>query len=52
MASHLTLSEGNSDTEQVFENQLRHVAELNRMGAGIRVKGSIRSSEYRDQAHR
>jgi UDP-N-acetylglucosamine 1-carboxyvinyltransferase len=36
----LTLSEGDSViTETVFENRLRHVAELNRMGADIRVKG-------------
>ncbi len=28
-------------TEQVFENRLRHVAELNRMGADIRVKGNV-----------
>lgn len=36
----LSLSEGNSlITETVFENRLRHVAELNRMGANIRVKG-------------
>ncbi|MBE9115577.1 UDP-N-acetylglucosamine 1-carboxyvinyltransferase [Lusitaniella coriacea LEGE 07157] len=36
----LTLSEGNSViTETVFENRLRHVAELSRMGADIRVKG-------------
>lgn len=38
----LTLSEGNSlITETVFENRLRHVAELNRMGADIRVKGNL-----------
>lgn len=38
----LTLSEGSSViTETVFENRLRHVAELNRMGADIRVKGNI-----------
>lgn len=38
----LTLSEGNSMiTETVFENRLRHVAELNRMGADIRVKGNV-----------
>ncbi|WP_267383835.1 UDP-N-acetylglucosamine 1-carboxyvinyltransferase [Cyanobacterium sp. uoEpiScrs1] len=38
----LTLSEGNSViTETVFENRLRHVAELQRMGADIRVKGNI-----------
>ncbi|NJO41823.1 MAG: UDP-N-acetylglucosamine 1-carboxyvinyltransferase [Cyanobacteria bacterium CRU_2_1] len=37
----LTLSEGNSViTETLFENRLRHVAELNRMGADIRVKGN------------
>lgn len=36
----LTLSEGDSVvTETVFENRLQHVAELNRMGADIRVKG-------------
>ena len=36
----LTLSQGDSlITETVFENRLRHVAELNRMGADIRVKG-------------
>lgn len=38
----LTLSEGNSViTETVFENRLRHVAEFQRMGADIRVKGNI-----------
>jgi UDP-N-acetylglucosamine 1-carboxyvinyltransferase len=38
----LTLSEGDSVvSETVFENRLRHVAELNRMGADIRVKGNI-----------
>lgn len=38
----LTLSEGNSViTETVFENRLRHVAELNRMGADITVKGNL-----------
>jgi UDP-N-acetylglucosamine 1-carboxyvinyltransferase len=38
----LTLSEGDSMiAETVFENRLRHVAELNRMGADIRVKGNI-----------
>ena len=38
----LALSEGNSViTETVFENRLRHVAELNRMGADIRAKGNI-----------
>lgn len=37
----LTLSEGNCVvSETVFENRLRHVAELNRMGADIRVKGN------------
>ncbi|QZZ22543.1 UDP-N-acetylglucosamine 1-carboxyvinyltransferase [Leptothermofonsia sichuanensis E412] len=37
----LTLSEGDSViTETVFENRLRHVAELSRMGADIRVKGN------------
>ncbi len=37
----LTLCEGDSViTETVFENRLRHVAELNRMGADIRVKGN------------
>lgn len=37
----LTQSEGDSIiTETVFENRLRHVAELNRMGADIRVKGN------------
>jgi UDP-N-acetylglucosamine 1-carboxyvinyltransferase len=37
----LTLSEGNSViTETVFENRLGQVAELNRMGADIRVKGN------------
>ncbi|MGJ3245245.1 MAG: UDP-N-acetylglucosamine 1-carboxyvinyltransferase [Elainellaceae cyanobacterium] len=37
----LTLSQGNSIiTETVFENRLQHVAELNRMGANIRVKGN------------
>jgi UDP-N-acetylglucosamine 1-carboxyvinyltransferase len=38
----LTLSAGNSViTETVFENRLRHVAELNRMGADITVKGNL-----------
>jgi UDP-N-acetylglucosamine 1-carboxyvinyltransferase len=38
----LALSEGDSVvTETVFENRLRHVAELNRMGADIRLKGNI-----------
>lgn len=37
----LTVSEGDSViTETVFENRMRHVAELNRMGADIRVKGN------------
>ena len=37
----LTVSEGDSIvTETVFENRLRHVAELNRMGADIRVNGN------------
>ncbi|MES1023468.1 UDP-N-acetylglucosamine 1-carboxyvinyltransferase [Gloeocapsa sp. BRSZ] len=37
----LTLSEGDSlITETVFENRMRHVAELNRMGADIRIKGN------------
>jgi UDP-N-acetylglucosamine 1-carboxyvinyltransferase len=37
----LTTSEGDSVvTETVFENRMRHVAELNRMGADIRVKGN------------
>lgn len=36
----LTLADGNSMvTETVFENRLQHVAEFNRMGADIRVKG-------------
>ena len=38
----MTLAEGDSAiSETVFENRLRHVAELNRMGADIRVKGNI-----------
>nr|WP_313949290.1 UDP-N-acetylglucosamine 1-carboxyvinyltransferase [Leptolyngbya sp. FACHB-261] len=38
----LALAEGNSVvTETVFENRLRHFAELNRMGADIRVKNNI-----------
>ncbi|WP_203457620.1 UDP-N-acetylglucosamine 1-carboxyvinyltransferase [Gloeothece citriformis] len=38
----LTLSEGNSMiSETVFENRLRHVAELQRMGADIKVKGNV-----------
>ena len=37
----MTVSEGNSViTETVFENRLQHVAELQRMGADIRVKGN------------
>ena len=37
----MTLSNGNSMvTETVFENRLRHVAELSRMGANIRVNGN------------
>lgn len=37
----LTLSDGDSViTETVFENRLQHVAELSRMGADIRLKGS------------
>ena len=37
----LTISEGNSViTETVFENRLQHVAELQRMGADIKVKGN------------
>lgn len=37
----LALSAGHSViTETVFENRLRHVAELQRMGANIRVKGN------------
>ena len=37
----LTVSEGNCVvTETVFENRLRHVAELQRMGANIKVKGN------------
>lgn len=38
----LCISEGSSIiTETVFENRLRHVAELNRMGADIQVKGKV-----------
>jgi UDP-N-acetylglucosamine 1-carboxyvinyltransferase len=38
----LTLAEGNSViSETLFENRLQHVAELNRMGADIRLKGNI-----------
>lgn len=37
----MSLCEGNSViTETVFENRLRHVAELNRMGADIRLNGN------------
>jgi UDP-N-acetylglucosamine 1-carboxyvinyltransferase len=37
----LSICEGNSVvSETVFENRLRHAAELNRMGANIRVKGN------------
>ena len=37
----LSMSEGNSSvTETVFENRMGHAAELNRMGADIRVKGN------------
>ena len=37
----LTLADGNSViSETVFENRLRHVSELNRMGADIRIKGN------------
>ena len=36
----LSISKGNSViSETVFENRLRHVAELQRMGTNIRVKG-------------
>jgi UDP-N-acetylglucosamine 1-carboxyvinyltransferase len=38
----LTLADGNSViTETVFENRLQHVAELNRLGADIRVEGNV-----------
>jgi UDP-N-acetylglucosamine 1-carboxyvinyltransferase len=38
----LGVSEGSSMvTETVFENRLQHVAELQRMGANIRVKGNV-----------
>jgi UDP-N-acetylglucosamine 1-carboxyvinyltransferase len=38
----LTLAEGDSViTETLFENRLQHVAELNRLGADIRLKGNI-----------
>lgn len=37
----LTLSNGDSTiSETVFENRMRHVAELNRLGANIRVRGN------------
>jgi UDP-N-acetylglucosamine 1-carboxyvinyltransferase len=37
----LALSDGNSIvSEMIFENRLQHVAELNRMGADIRVEGN------------
>ena len=37
----LSVSEGNSIiSETVFENRLQHVAELQRMGANIRIKGN------------
>lgn len=37
----LTLSNGDSTiSETVFENRMRHVSELNRLGANIRVKGN------------
>ena len=37
----LSVSEGNSIvSETVFENRLQHVAELQRMGASIRIKGN------------
>ncbi|MDX2255907.1 MAG: UDP-N-acetylglucosamine 1-carboxyvinyltransferase [Pseudanabaenaceae cyanobacterium bins.39] len=38
----LTLCEGNGVvTETVYENRLQHVAELNRMGANIRLKNNV-----------
>ncbi len=38
----LTLTEGSSVVnETVFENRLRHVAELKRLGADIKVKGNV-----------
>ncbi|MEB3294600.1 MAG: UDP-N-acetylglucosamine 1-carboxyvinyltransferase [Synechococcales bacterium] len=38
----MTLAEGNSVVkETLFENRLQHVAELNRMGADIKVKGNM-----------
>jgi UDP-N-acetylglucosamine enolpyruvyl transferase len=40
----LTLAEGSSVVnETVFENRLRHVAELKRLGAAIKVKGNVGS---------
>jgi UDP-N-acetylglucosamine 1-carboxyvinyltransferase len=37
----MAVCDGNSlITETVFENRLRHVAELNRMGADIRLNGT------------
>ncbi len=41
MMALLTLAKGDSViTETVFENRMRHVAELNRLGADIRAKGN------------
>ena len=38
----LSVADGNSViTETLFENRMQHVAELNRMGADIKVKGNI-----------
>jgi UDP-N-acetylglucosamine 1-carboxyvinyltransferase len=38
----LTLAEGSSVIDEtVFENRLRHVAELKRLGADIKVKGNV-----------
>ncbi|GBO55795.1 UDP-N-acetylglucosamine 1-carboxyvinyltransferase [Pseudanabaena sp. lw0831] len=38
----LTICDGNGVvTETVFENRLQHVAELNRMGANIRLKNNV-----------
>jgi UDP-N-acetylglucosamine 1-carboxyvinyltransferase len=38
----LSICEGSSVVEEtVFENRLQHVAELQRMGANIRVKGHV-----------
>ncbi len=46
----LTLADGNSIvTETVFENRLQHVAEFNRMGADIKLKGDcavVRAVSY------